>query len=51
VAIRTGHHCAMPVMQFFDVVATARVSFAPYNLRNEIDIFLEALGKARDMLA
>jgi cysteine desulfurase/selenocysteine lyase len=51
VAIRTGHHCAMPVMQFFDVPATARVSFAPYNIRNEIDIFLEALDKARDMLA
>jgi cysteine desulfurase / selenocysteine lyase len=50
VAIRTGHHCAMPVMQFFDVPATARVSFAPYNLRNEIDIFIEALGKAREML-
>ena len=51
VAIRTGHHCAMPVMQFFDVPATARVSFAPYNLRSEIDVFIEALGKARDMLA
>jgi cysteine desulfurase/selenocysteine lyase len=51
VAIRTGHHCAMPVMQFFDVPATARVSFAPYNLRHEIDVVLEALGKARQMLA
>jgi cysteine desulfurase/selenocysteine lyase len=51
VAIRTGHHCAMPVMQFFDVPATARVSFAPYNLRSEIDVFLEALEKARTMLA
>ncbi len=51
VAIRTGHHCAMPVMQFFDVPATARVSFAAYNLRTEIDVFLEALEKARQMLA
>lgn len=51
VAIRTGHHCAMPVMQFFEVPATARVSFAPYNLRHEIDVFLEALDKARRMLA
>ena len=50
VAIRTGHHCAMPVMQFFDVPATARVSFAAYNLRAEIDVFLEALKKARKML-
>ncbi|AKS42813.1 cysteine desulfurase [Wenzhouxiangella marina] len=50
VAIRTGHHCAMPVMQFFDVPATARVSFAAYNLRAEIDVFLNALEKARQML-
>jgi len=50
VAIRTGHHCAMPVMQFFDVPATARVSFAAYNLRTEVDVFLQALEKARDML-
>src|SRR5690625_6280891 len=34
VAIRTGHHCAMPVMQFFDVPATARASFAPYNRKS-----------------
>jgi cysteine desulfurase/selenocysteine lyase len=50
VAIRAGHHCAMPVMQFFDVPATARVSFAAYNLRTEIDVFLDALEKARTML-
>jgi cysteine desulfurase / selenocysteine lyase len=50
VAIRTGHHCAMPVMQFFNVPATARISFAAYNLRTEIDVFLEALEKARKML-
>ncbi len=50
VAIRTGHHCAMPVMQFFGVPATARVSFACYNLRAEIDHFLDALEKARTML-
>jgi cysteine desulfurase/selenocysteine lyase len=50
VAVRTGHHCAMPVMQFFNVPATARVSFAAYNLRTEIDVFLDALEKARRML-
>ncbi len=50
VAIRTGHHCAMPVMQFFNVSATARISFACYNLRAEIDVFLDALEKARKML-
>lgn len=50
VAIRTGHHCAMPVMQFFDVPATARASFAPYNLKSEVDVFVDALEKARSML-
>ena len=51
VAIRTGHHCAMPVMQFFEVPATARISFGVYNTTDEIDVFLDALGKAREMLA
>ena len=36
IAIRTGHHCAMPVMEFFDVPATARASFAFYNTFEEI---------------
>ena len=51
VALRTGHHCAMPLMQFFEVPATARVSFAVYNLHSEIDVFLEGLQQAREMLA
>ncbi len=51
VALRTGHHCAMPVMQFFDVPATARVSFGCYTTRAEIDTFLDALHHARSMLA
>lgn len=51
VAIRTGHHCAMPVMQFFQVPATARVSFAAYNLFSEIDVFLRGLEQARKMLS
>ncbi len=51
VALRTGHHCAMPVMEFFQVPATARVSFAVYNLHSEIDVFLDGLEKARRMLA
>jgi cysteine desulfurase/selenocysteine lyase len=50
VAIRTGHHCAMPVMDFFDVPATARASFAFYNTRAEIDALVTALGHAREML-
>jgi len=50
VAIRTGHHCAMPVMDFFDVPATARASFAFYNTHAEIDALVRALGTAREML-
>lgn len=49
VALRTGHHCAMPVMQFFKVPATARVSFGLYNTTQEIDIFIDALHKTRQM--
>jgi cysteine desulfurase/selenocysteine lyase len=51
VALRTGHHCAMPVMEFFRVPATARISFGVYNTIDEIDVFLHALHKARAMLA
>jgi cysteine desulfurase/selenocysteine lyase len=51
VAIRTGHHCAMPVMQFFDVPGTARASLALYNNFDDIDRLVEALGKAREIFA
>ena len=50
VAIRTGHHCAMPVMEFYGVPATARASFAFYNTRDEIDRLVAALLVAREML-
>jgi cysteine desulfurase/selenocysteine lyase len=50
VAIRTGHHCAMPVMKFFDLPATARASFAVYNTTTEVDALVDALGVAREML-
>jgi cysteine desulfurase/selenocysteine lyase len=50
VAIRTGHHCAMPVMEFYGVPATARASFAFYNTRAEVDRLTDALVKARDYL-
>jgi cysteine desulfurase/selenocysteine lyase len=50
VAIRTGHHCAMPVMDFFKVPATARASFAFYNTRQEVDQLVAALHTAREML-
>jgi cysteine desulfurase/selenocysteine lyase len=50
VAIRTGHHCAMPVMEFYGVPATARASFAFYNTRAEIDRLVGALALAREVL-
>ena len=49
VAIRTGHHCTMPLMQFYGVPATARASFGMYNTKQEVDVFIDALLKARDM--
>ncbi len=45
VAMRAGHHCAMPVMEFFGVPATARASFAFYNTRAEIDRLVAALRR------
>lgn len=51
VAIRAGHHCAMPVMQFYKVPATARASFSIYNTESEVDALFAALEKARDMFA
>ena len=50
IAIRTGHHCAMPVMQFFEIPGTARLSMAFYNTFEEIDRFVAALEKARQLL-
>jgi cysteine desulfurase/selenocysteine lyase len=50
VAIRAGHHCAQPLMQYLGVSATARASFALYNTQGEVDAFAEALAKARKML-
>jgi cysteine desulfurase/selenocysteine lyase len=49
IALRTGHHCAMPVMQFFKVPATARVSFGIYNTLAEVDSLIEALNATREM--
>jgi cysteine desulfurase/selenocysteine lyase len=49
VAVRTGHHCAMPVMDFFGVPATARASFACYSRESDIDALVAALGKAREV--
>ncbi len=43
IAIRAGHHCAMPVMDFFEVPATARASFAMYNTKEEIDVLMNGI--------
>ncbi|MBT8423269.1 MAG: cysteine desulfurase [Gammaproteobacteria bacterium] len=51
VAIRTGHHCAMPVMEFFGVAGTARASLAFYNTPAEIDQLIDALAVAQEILA
>jgi cysteine desulfurase/selenocysteine lyase len=51
IAIRTGHHCAMPVMEFFGLPATARASFAFYNTEEEIDRLAQSLRGATEFLA
>ncbi len=51
VAVRSGHHCAHPLMQFYGVPATARASLAFYNTHEEIDRFIEAIHTVRGMLA
>jgi len=51
VAIRTGHHCAMPVMEFFGVPGTARASLAFYNNRDDVDRLVDALATAKEMFA
>lgn len=50
VAIRTGHHCAMPVMSFYGIPATARASFAFYNTFAEVDLLIAALNHARNVM-
>ena len=51
IAVRAGHHCAQPVMQFFDVPATARASFAFYNTKEEVDKLAEAVQKVIEVFA
>ncbi len=50
IAVRTGHHCAQPVMDFFRIPGTVRASFAFYNTMEEIDRFIEGVKKAKMML-
>ena len=51
IAVRTGHHCAQPIMDFYKIPGTIRASFAFYNTKEEIDIFVEAVKKAKIMLS
>lgn len=51
IAVRTGHHCAQPVMDFFQIPGTVRASFALYNTLQDIDRLVAGLQKVRDMLA
>jgi cysteine desulfurase/selenocysteine lyase len=50
IAVRTGHHCAQPIMDFFKIPGTIRASFAFYNTKEEIDVFVSAVKKAKMML-
>ena len=51
IAIRTGHHCAQPVMLRFRIPATARASFAMYNTRGEVDALVEGIQKVKEVFA
>lgn len=50
IAVRTGHHCTQPIMEFFNIAGTVRASFAVYNTFEEIDILVEGVKKAQRML-
>ena len=51
IAVRTGHHCTQPIMNFFNIAGTVRASFAVYNTFEEIDILVEGVKKAQRMLS
>ncbi len=51
IAVRTGHHCAQPIMDFFCIPGTVRASFAFYNTKKEVDTLLEGIKKAKMMLS
>lgn len=50
IAVRTGHHCTQPLMNFFEIPGTIRASFSFYNTKEEIDLFIKALKRALNML-
>jgi len=51
IAVRTGHHCAQPIMDYYKIPGTVRASFSFYNTKEEIDLFIEALLRAINMLS
>lgn len=51
IAVRTGHHCTQPIMDFFNIAGTVRASFAVYNTLEEVDVLVEGVKKANRMLS
>ncbi|MBT8292559.1 MAG: cysteine desulfurase [Eudoraea sp.] len=51
IAVRTGHHCAQPVMDYYNIPGTIRASFSFYNTKEEVDILVEGVKKAKQMLS
>ena len=51
IAVRTGHHCAQPIMTFYNIPGTVRASFAFYNTKNEVDALVAGVKKAKMMLS
>jgi len=51
IAVRTGHHCAQPLMEILGIPGTVRASFAFYNTKEEIDVFIEGVKIAKKMLS
>ncbi|WP_431126765.1 aminotransferase class V-fold PLP-dependent enzyme [Flagellimonas flava] len=50
IAVRTGHHCAQPIMDFYGIPGTVRASFSFYNTKEEVDVLVEGVKRARNML-
>jgi cysteine desulfurase/selenocysteine lyase len=51
IAVRTGHHCAQPIMDYYKIPGTVRASFAFYNTKAEVDALVEGIKKAKMMLS
>ena len=51
IAVRTGHHCAQPIMDYYKIPGTVRASFAFYNTKDEVDVFVAAVKRAKNMLS